>query len=261
MPVTVYSVHVRRRGFVTLQWLGHSCRSVHLCTHHSQHHRDKWVRITWVCLHVKCHWHECCVTLQQGCNSIMKWALNTNTGGFDKNVFSLEDLLAAGLASHLPLCSSRQRKFNERFLFSYRATLAGDWKQSLNGTFSVERKIFCLLFAWTFCPARYSPRPISQVLIGSPLSWMLLALWLGIELACWFGIEGVKTDERIWRSFLLQTSLLTLKETRAGGKKKYTHAHKTTDTDMFAQRLLSSHFFHGRFINFKSVPHLHFILS
>lgn len=45
---------------------------------------------------------------------------------------------------------------------------------------------------------------------------MLLALWLGIELACWLGIERLKTDERIWLSFPLQTSLLTLRESRAG---------------------------------------------
>lgn len=111
------------------------------------------------------------------------------------------------------------------FLFhSYSARQLDTKLRSLDRRFSLQKKKFCLLSALTFCPASYSPRPIREVLIGSPRGWMLLALWLGIELACWLGIEGVKTDERIWLSFLLQTSLftLTLKESRAG---RHTHRH------------------------------------
>lgn len=220
-PVTVYSVHVRKRGFVTLQWLRHSFSPVHLSTEHSQLQGEKWTREMWICLHVKCHRAACSMRLNLGFNSTVKQVLK-----HWMNLFVNLKCWFECNAALIPLTwLSRHeclRQFNERFFLfhSYSDRQLETKLRSLDSTFSLQKRKFCLLFALTFCPASYSPRPIRGVLIGSPLGWMLLALWLGIELACWLGIEGVKTDERIWLSFLLQTSLLTLtlKESRAGSR-------------------------------------------
>lgn len=83
-PVTVYSVHVRKRGFVTLQWLRHSFSPVHLSTKHSQLQREKWTREMWICLHVKCHRAAHSIRLKLGFNSTVKQVLNSDTGWIDK---------------------------------------------------------------------------------------------------------------------------------------------------------------------------------